>query len=114
MLLSRKARKILRAARGICFLLVSSRYVHTPNELLSLKDLENTARLLAAFCGRIKTDHDFTRALTAGFELRHALLKHFSAVHRDGVGAGSGFVTAHHSNHQGVITRGENGAGVYE
>lgn len=36
------------------------RYMHTPNELLSLVDLENTARLLAAFCARLKKDEDFT------------------------------------------------------
>ncbi|HJT80342.1 MAG TPA: M42 family metallopeptidase [Chthoniobacterales bacterium] len=36
------------------------RYMHTPNELLSLEDLENTARLLAAFCVRLKKNQDFT------------------------------------------------------
>jgi tetrahedral aminopeptidase len=36
------------------------RYMHTPNELLALEDLENTARLLAAFCAALKKDHDFT------------------------------------------------------
>ena len=39
---------------------VPLRYMHTPNELLSLDDLENTARLLAAFCARLKRDQDFT------------------------------------------------------
>jgi putative aminopeptidase FrvX len=34
--------------------------MHTPNELLSLEDLENTARLLAAFCTSLKRDQDFT------------------------------------------------------
>ena len=33
---------------------VPLRYMHTPNELLSLDDLENTARLLAAFCARLR------------------------------------------------------------
>jgi len=37
--------------------------MQTPNKLLSLEDLKNTARLLAAFCARIKTDHDFILAL---------------------------------------------------
>jgi putative aminopeptidase FrvX len=34
--------------------------MHTPNELLALEDLENTARLLAAFCARLQHDQDFT------------------------------------------------------
>jgi putative aminopeptidase FrvX len=34
--------------------------MHTPNELLALDDLENTARLLAAFCAKVGRDHDFT------------------------------------------------------
>jgi putative aminopeptidase FrvX len=39
---------------------VPLRYMHTPNELLSLQDLENTARLLAAFCANLNKDQDFT------------------------------------------------------
>jgi putative aminopeptidase FrvX len=39
---------------------VPLRYMHTPNELLSLVDLEQTANLLAAFCVRLRRDHDFT------------------------------------------------------
>jgi putative aminopeptidase FrvX len=34
--------------------------MHTPNELLSLRDLEETARLLAAFCARLVKEQDFT------------------------------------------------------
>jgi len=48
-----------RGGMATGLLSVPLRYMHTPNELLSLTDLENTARLLAAFCARIKTDHDF-------------------------------------------------------
>jgi endoglucanase len=39
---------------------VPLRYMHTPNELLSLQDLEDTARLLAAFCARLGKEQDFT------------------------------------------------------
>ena len=36
------------------------RYMHTPDELLALDDLENTARLLAAFCAGLRNGQDFT------------------------------------------------------
>jgi putative aminopeptidase FrvX len=39
---------------------VPSRYMHTPNEMVSLADLESTARLLAAFVRRLEPDADFT------------------------------------------------------
>ena len=39
---------------------VPLRYMHTPCEVLSLSDLEATARLLAACCRRITPDTDFT------------------------------------------------------
>ena len=39
---------------------VPLRYMHTPCEVLSLKDVENCARLMAAFCRRITPDTDFT------------------------------------------------------
>ncbi|SHI61141.1 endoglucanase [Roseomonas rosea] len=36
------------------------RYMHTPCEVLSLTDLENAARLLAAYCRRVTPETDFT------------------------------------------------------
>ena len=39
---------------------VPLRYMHTPCEVLSLKDLEATACLMAAYCRRIRPDTDFT------------------------------------------------------
>jgi endoglucanase len=39
---------------------VPLRYMHTPCELLALEDIENAARLLAAFTRRITPDMDFT------------------------------------------------------
>ncbi len=52
--------QISRGGMATGLLSVPLRYMHTPNELLSLEDLENTARLLAAFCTSVGHDHDFT------------------------------------------------------
>ena len=39
---------------------VPNRYMHSPNEMVSLSDLESTARLLAAFVASLDGDTDFT------------------------------------------------------
>jgi endoglucanase len=39
---------------------VPLRYMHTPCEVLSLRDVENCARLTAAYCRRMRSDIDFT------------------------------------------------------
>jgi len=52
--------QISRAGMATALLSVPLRYMHTPNELLSLADLENTAKLLAAFCAKLKKGQDFT------------------------------------------------------
>ncbi|MEY2485172.1 MAG: hypothetical protein QOH39_820 [Verrucomicrobiota bacterium] len=52
--------QLSRGGMATGLLSVPLRYMHTPNELLSLADLEDTARLLAAFCARLNTNHDFT------------------------------------------------------
>jgi putative aminopeptidase FrvX len=39
---------------------VPLRYMHTPCEMLSLADVENCARLMAAYCRQVKPDTDFT------------------------------------------------------
>jgi endoglucanase len=52
--------QLSRGGMATGLLSVPLRYMHTPNELLALEDLENTARLLAAFCMRLKRDQDFT------------------------------------------------------
>jgi len=54
------AMQLSRGGMATGLLSVPLRYMHTPNELLALEDLENTARLLAAFCKTLKPDHDFT------------------------------------------------------
>jgi endoglucanase len=54
------AMQLARGGMATGLLSVPLRYMHTPNELLSLEDLENTARLLAAFCSGLKRDQDFT------------------------------------------------------
>ncbi len=54
------AMQLARGGMATGLLSVPLRYMHTPNELLSLVDLENTARLLAAFCTRLSPGQDFT------------------------------------------------------
>jgi putative aminopeptidase FrvX len=52
--------QLSRGGMATGLLSVPLRYMHTPNELLSLVDLENTARLLAAFCADLEQGQDFT------------------------------------------------------
>jgi endoglucanase len=54
------AMQLARGGMATGLLSVPLRYMHTPNELLALEDLVNTARLLAAFCAGLKKDQDFT------------------------------------------------------
>jgi endoglucanase len=39
---------------------VPNRYMHSPNEVVSVEDLFNTARLIAAFIRRLGPETDFT------------------------------------------------------
>jgi putative aminopeptidase FrvX len=50
------------AREGVATALVSvpNRYMHSPNEMVSLQDLDHVATLLAATCREIKPDTDFT------------------------------------------------------
>jgi endoglucanase len=50
------------AREGIATALVSipNRYMHSPNEMVSLDDVEHTATLLAEACRRVTADTDFT------------------------------------------------------
>jgi len=57
------AMQINRAGMAVGILGVPLRYMHTPCELLSLTDVENCARLMAAYCRRVKPDTDFTPKL---------------------------------------------------
>jgi endoglucanase len=52
---------IYNALRGVPTGLVSvpNRYMHSPNEMVALADLERSARLLAAFARRLTPDTDF-------------------------------------------------------
>ncbi len=52
--------QLSRGGMATGLLSVPLRYMHTPNELLALEDLEDTARLLALFCQRVTKDQDFT------------------------------------------------------
>ncbi len=55
------AEAIFNAHRGVATALVSvpNRYMHSPNEMIALEDLDQTARLLAAFARRLAHDTDF-------------------------------------------------------
>jgi endoglucanase len=56
------ADSIHTARRGIATGLVSvpNRYMHSPNEMVDVVDLERAASLLAAFAGRVTPATDFT------------------------------------------------------
>jgi len=55
------AEAIFNAHRGVATALVSvpNRYMHSPNEMIALEDLDRTAWLLAAFVRRLTPDTDF-------------------------------------------------------
>lgn len=55
------AEGIFNAHRGIATALVSvpNRYMHSPNEMIALEDLDRTAQLLAAFARRLEPATDF-------------------------------------------------------
>ena len=52
--------QITRAGVATGLVSVPLRYMHTPVEVLSLEDLENTAKLLAAFAAKLDESIDFT------------------------------------------------------
>jgi putative aminopeptidase FrvX len=55
------AEAIYNAHRGVATALVSvpNRYMHSPNEMVAIEDLDRTAQLLAAFARRLTPDTDF-------------------------------------------------------
>ena len=55
------AEAIFNAHRGVATALVSvpNRYMHSPNEMIAIEDLDRTARLLATFVRRLAADTDF-------------------------------------------------------
>lgn len=57
------AMQVSRGGMATGLLGVPLRYMHTPCELLDLEDVEQTARLMAAYCRRVKPDTDFTPRL---------------------------------------------------
>ena len=54
------AMQLNRAGMAVGIVGVPLRYMHTPCELLSLTDVENCAKLMAAFCRKITASSDFT------------------------------------------------------
>ena len=59
------AMQLNRAGMAVGILGVPLRYMHTPCELLSLTDVADCARLMAAYCRRVKPNTDFTPRLGA-------------------------------------------------
>jgi endoglucanase len=54
-----KALQVNRSGMATGLLEIPLRYMHTPCEVLSLADVENCARLMAAYCRRIAPDTNF-------------------------------------------------------
>jgi len=54
------AMQLSRGGMATGLLGVPVRYMHTPCELLSLSDVENCAKLMAAYCEMVKPETDFT------------------------------------------------------
>ncbi|GAB4282777.1 MAG: M42 family metallopeptidase [Coriobacteriia bacterium] len=52
--------QLARGGKAAALVSVPLRYMHTPTEVLSLDDLENTAKLLTAFVRRLEPGTDFT------------------------------------------------------
>lgn len=54
------AMQVNRAGMAVGIMGVPLRYMHTPCEVLSLTDVENCAKLMAAYCRKVRPDTDFT------------------------------------------------------
>ncbi len=54
------AMQVSRAGMATGLIGLPLRYMHTPVELCSLKDVEDTARLMAAYCRQVTPETDFT------------------------------------------------------
>lgn len=57
------AMQVNMAGMAVGILGVALRYMHTPCEVLSLTDVENCAKLMAAYCRKVKPNTDFTPRL---------------------------------------------------
>jgi endoglucanase len=54
--------QLSRAGIATGLIAVPLRYMHTPNEIMNLDDIENAAWLMAGFCERVTADIDWTPA----------------------------------------------------
>ena len=52
--------QLSRGGKAAALVSVALRYMHTPTEVLALEDVENTAKMLAAFVRRLDPAVDFT------------------------------------------------------
>lgn len=61
------AMQLNQAGMATGLLSIPLRYMHTPCEVVSLSDIENTAKLLAAFLERVTPETDFTPTMSNRF-----------------------------------------------
>ncbi len=54
------AMQLARSGMATGLISVPLRYMHTPCEVMNIDDIENAAKLMAGFCERVTTDHDWT------------------------------------------------------
>ena len=52
--------QLSRAGVAVGLVSVPLRYMHTPNEIVNLNDIESAARLMAGFCERVTAEMDWT------------------------------------------------------
>ena len=78
------AEAIFNAHRGVATALVSvpNRYMHSPNEMVALEDLDRTARLLAAFARRLDPRYRFRAPLSSGYLSRIMIRPTFTSPSR--------------------------------
>jgi putative aminopeptidase FrvX len=59
------AMQLSRGGMAIGVMGVPLRYMHTPCEMLAIDDVENCAKLMAAYCRSVRPDTDFTPRIGA-------------------------------------------------
>jgi endoglucanase len=52
---------LVRAGVPTGLISIATRYLHSPNEICDLEDIESIVRLIVAFAGRLTRDHSFVR-----------------------------------------------------
>jgi len=52
---------LVRAGIPTGLVSIATRYLHSPNEMCALEDVESIIRLIVAFAKRLPSDHSFVR-----------------------------------------------------